>query len=318
VPWTARADDDALAPYRERFRSGMESYKAGALGEAIRVWRAIYEEIGPSRGYRLSFNLARAYDVNGEATRAAERYESFLEEAKARAASRDPSEPTEPLVAREMREAAERLEALKREHGRIEIPATAVAVLTKVDDTDPRLGAFTAYVAPGAHVVTFGPGQPSAEKVDVSVAAGEVVVARTAPSRPVAPPPALDPVIPPPRTARVPRPRPFSPIILYAGGVATAVAVIAPALAYSNAYSLANTYNTSPSPATRNSALTQYFAARDLYYGLLAVPIGLAAATGGLTAWYLAAPREREVTLPLTVGLAPLPGGGAVRVEGRF
>jgi len=83
-PTRARADDDALAPYRERFRTGMESYKSGAVADAIRIWRAIYEEIGPSRGYRLSYNLGRAYDVNGEATRAAERYESFLEEARDR------------------------------------------------------------------------------------------------------------------------------------------------------------------------------------------------------------------------------------------
>jgi hypothetical protein len=156
----------------------MDRYKAGAMAEAIRVWNGIYEEIGPKRGYRLSFDLARAYDTNGEATRAAERYRSFLDEVLAR---RSANESIAPLVEHEVGDADERLSVLNREHGRIEITARADATLTQIDDADPRLGAFTAYVAPGKHVVTFGPGRDNAAKVDVSVVAGELVVAQTPP-----------------------------------------------------------------------------------------------------------------------------------------
>lgn len=114
----ARADDDPLASYRDRFRLGMDRYRAGAMAEAIRVWGAIYEEIGPKSGYRLSFNLGRAYDTNGEATRAVERYRGFLDEVDAR---RTAGEPIEPLVEHEKHDAEERITALNANHGRIEI-----------------------------------------------------------------------------------------------------------------------------------------------------------------------------------------------------
>jgi len=307
VPSRAWGDDDALGPYRDRFRLGMEKYKAGALAEAVRVWSAVYEEIGPKRGYRLSFDLARAYDSNGEATRAAERYRSFLDEVDARTKA---NELIPGIVAREAADAASRMDALNREHGRIAIAATADAVVAQVDDADPRLGAFTAYVAPGTHVVTFGPGRDDAEKIEVTVAAGEIVVARsTRPPTPRAVPP-VDPIF----TKRVTHP--FSSTVLYASAVATAVSVIAPVLAYEHAYSLIDTNNsTTATAAAKTSAVNAYNGgARTFAYGMLAVPITLGTVTGVLTTWYFAGTKEHEVAA--SVGFAS--GGASGFVSGRF
>ena len=60
----ALADDD-LAPMRERFRVGLEHYEAGEIADAIVVWDEIYRELGIEKGYRLAWNLARAYDTRG-------------------------------------------------------------------------------------------------------------------------------------------------------------------------------------------------------------------------------------------------------------
>ncbi len=310
---SARADDDPLASYRDRFRLGMDRYRAGAMAEAIRVWGAITDEIGPQRGYRLSFNLGRAYDTNGEATRAAERYRAFLDEAEARRAA---GEPLEPMVERETNDASERIAALNESHGRIEIKAGPNAVLAQVDATDPRLGAFTAYVAPGKHVVTFSPGTRNEERVEVTVALGELVV-----TQPTAPPPAwvdAGPIDTLPIVTHHQKKYPFSPVVLYVGAAVTAVSIAAPILAYGHAYSLYDTYySPSSTLAARNSAAAAYNGgATSLAYGMLAVPIALGAVTGGLTIWYFAGAKNREVG----VGIAPvmLPGGGAATVTGRF
>jgi hypothetical protein len=310
----ARADDNALAPYRDRFRLGMDKYKAGSVAEAIRIWTAIYEAIGPQRGYRLSFDLARAYDAEGDATRAVERYRSFLDEVGAR---RTGSETIDPLVEHEATDADERLTALNREHGRIEVVPTPLSTLAQVDQTDPRLGSFTAYVAPGKHVVTFGPGQSDNERIEVDVAAGEVVVARS--TRPV-PAPALDvtPVPPEPVTKRVLH-HPFSPVVLYAGAIAAAGTIAAPVLAYEHAYSLINTYqSTNPSVTVndKNNAYASYNGARTFAYTMLAIPITLGVTTGALTTWYFAATEEREVKV--SVGVYPAYGGGGASIGGAF
>jgi hypothetical protein len=304
VPREARADDDDLAVYRDRFRLGMEKYKEGSVGEAIRVWSAIYEELGTKRGYRLAFNLARAYDTNGEATRAAERYHAFLDEAAARRAR---GETLEPLVEREVHDAEERLADLNSSHGRIEIAAGPDATLAQIDDTDPRLGAFVAYVAPGRHVVTFGPGKADAEKIEVDVAAGEIsVLHATRAPEPATRPGArltVDPIF-----KRVTK-HPFTPVVLYTGVVLTAGSVLAPGLAYSHAISIYDSYNASTSTIPeRISARNAYPGASTVYYGLLAVPISLAAITGGLTTWYFAGAHEENVV----VSIDATPGGGTL------
>ncbi len=309
---SALAADDDLAMYRDRFHLGMEKYKAGSVGEAIRIWSAIYEELGTKRGYRLAFDLARAYDTNGEATRAAERYRAFLDEAALR---KKAGESLEAIVEREVHDAEERMTELNQDHGRIEVSPGADAVLAQVDDADPRLGAFTAYVAPGKHVVTFGPGRSDAERVELTVAAGELIVAHPAFHPPAqvhaAPLLSVDPI---PRKILK---HPFSPVVLYVGVVVTAGSVAAPALAYGYAYSLYNTAtSTQAVPANRNNAAANYPAARSLAYGMLVIPISLAAVTGGLTTFYFAATTERTVAISFDV--VPTPTGARAMMTARF
>ena len=304
----AFADDDGLEPYRDRFRLGMEKYKAGAMGEAIRVWGAIYEELGPHRGYRLAFDLGRAHDANGEATRAAERYTSFLDEVTRRRAA---LEPIEPLVEREEAQAADRLRELNRTHGRIQVSPGPGGELTQVDDADPRLGAFTAYVAPGAHVVVFRAGRTEAEKVDVTVGADELVTA--APSTPpvvAVPPPVERSFVP---TVRERKP-PFSPVLIYTAAGVTVASILAPALGYSRANTLYDRYqglsNITPQEASASNT------ARTTAYALLALPIGFGAITTGLTVWYFTGGKQRDVPASLAVGMVP--GGGVATVRGVF
>ncbi len=306
----ARADEVDLSMYRDRFRLGMDRYKSGEVAEAIRVWSAIYEELGTKRGYRLAFDLARAYDSNGEATRAAERYRSFLEEAAAR---RTAGEKLESLVEREVQDADERMRELNRTHGRIQIDAHEDATLAQVDDTDPRLGTFTAYVAPGRHVVTFGPGKEDAEKVEVVVAAGELVLTRGS-RRPGPVTPAASLLTLDPLTKRVTK-HPFSPVWLYAGIAATAGSVLAPVIAYDRAASIYNTYSSLTAlPTQKNNAAATYPAARTLAYGMLALPISVGVVTGGLTTWYFAGAHEQTVVISLT----PSPQGPSGTMTVRF
>ena len=307
-----------MAPYRDRFRQGMEKYKSGAIAEAIRLWGAIYDEIGAERGYRLSFDLARAYEANFETSRAAERYQSFLEWVAKRKAA---GETLDDIVLREEEEANLRLEALNATNGRIHILTGQNSTLTQVDSADPRLGSFVWYVAPGDHIVIFAPHADGEERRDVKVTAGEIVDVAPTPRSEI-PFPALGaekrPIAERPvsQVRRLEVVHPFSPIVLYVGLGATAVSVIAPALTYAHAYSLINTHNSPSTSATQRIKIesTEYPNARTEAYATLAVPITLGAVTAGLIGYYFMGAKEREVRL----AASPLPGGGCVGLDGSF
>src|SRR5689334_150875 len=85
----ATSEADALEAKRERFRAGMEKYRAGAFSEAIDIWEAIYAELGASKGYRLAFNIGRAFEQRAatrsgsaaaitDAVKAAEHYATYV------------------------------------------------------------------------------------------------------------------------------------------------------------------------------------------------------------------------------------------------
>src|SRR5687767_12730293 len=67
-------------PLRERFKQGLEKYKAQQYTEAIEIWESVYAELGAAQGFRVALNLARAYDAKGDATKAAEHFESYLKQ----------------------------------------------------------------------------------------------------------------------------------------------------------------------------------------------------------------------------------------------
>ncbi len=311
-----RSADDAFAPYRERFKQGMDRYKSGNMGEAIQYWEPIYREVGPEKGYRLSFDLARAYDSVGESTRAAERYESFLNALGARRAA---GENLEPLVLREEDEAKRRLEELQTAKGRIRISPGPRPLLAQVDLAEPRLGSYVTYVAPGSHVVTFGPGAETAEKHTVEVKAGEVVEIAPNPE-PEAPAPPTPPPTPPPKGEPPPAmhqpietTHPFPALVVYLTGGAAAVSTIVPIVTYGNAWSIKHSYQSAPNTQTS----IDYYGARTTAYASLAIPIGLGAAATALAIWYLAGTKTAEVST-VSAGLAPTKGGAAGTLSVRF
>jgi hypothetical protein len=300
MPSVARADDDAMAPYRERFKAGYEKYRAGAFGEALSYWEAIYRELGPEQGYRLSWNIARAYDALGDATRAAERYGSFLEVV---AKKRERGEAIEELVLREEEEARARLDALAASRGRIKVIAESPPVSVQIDAGEPRLGGFVAYVTPGAHLVVFAPGTKDAERRELTVAAGQQVEV-TPPKKVEAPP------LPPP-APRVVREvehvtRPFGVGWVIAAGALTAASVAFPIAGYVNAQGALDGFRASQKNQDdfrRQTELADaYNAARAGAYVTLAVPLVLGAATTVLGLWWLGATRHSIVLVPQTGG----------------
>src|SRR5260370_30559712 len=144
--------DDPLAVYRERFKLGMDQYKAGALANAIGYWEPVYRELGNEKGYRLAYNLGVAYAELGDATRAAERLQSFLDEVDARRAR---AEPLGDTVAKEEADARARIAGLVASKGRIRVLAGSSPVAAQVDANEPRVAGFVVWVTPGEHVVTF-------------------------------------------------------------------------------------------------------------------------------------------------------------------
>ena len=284
----------------------MEKYQQGAYREAIGYWEAIYREMGPHDGYRLSFNLARAYEKFSDFTVAAERYESFITEVELR---RQASQALEPVVEKEEKEATDRLGELRASKGRLKVNAARQSLEAKIDESDRRAAGFIAYVTPGPHVVVFVRGNTVVEKREVQVKAGEVVE--------IDPPQAPEPPPTPPIKTTHEVSHPFSPAVLYTAGAVAALSVIVPILTYSHANTLKRQHdelldvngNTQASNAAAVEDLrTQYLSARATAYATLAIPAALGAITGGLVAWYFLGTSEREVVVrpeasPTSLGL---------------
>ncbi|MFO0670557.1 MAG: hypothetical protein U0235_13160 [Polyangiaceae bacterium] len=315
APKAARADgSDPMAEYRERFKSGLLRYQAGAVAEAVQWWEPIYRELGPERGWRLAFNLARAHDAMGDTTRAVERYEAFLKEVDVRKAR---GEAIEELIASEADTARDRLAEVARTKGRIVVGVGDAPVAAKIDGSEPRIAPFTAYVAPGEHVVVFEPGAATETRRPVTIAAGEAIDV-VPPPRPKAPPSDVVATPAPPRTTLV-REHPFPETVLYIAGGVTLVSAVVPILTYRSAsdFQSANRLSgdtTDAALAYNSGVRADYDARRTTYYATLAIPITLAAVTGGLAAFYVFGARTREVPVTVTV----MPGGGAASFTARF
>ncbi|MCA9585199.1 MAG: hypothetical protein KC657_07565 [Myxococcales bacterium] len=306
----AEEEDPEVVALRERFRAGMDRYKAGAYAEAIVIWESVYRTIGREKGYRLTFNLARAYDAYGDSTRAAERYEAYVAEVARR---RDRGDALEEAVVSQETDAKSRLAELAKTRGRLRVLAGDNPVEASVDGAEPRLAGFTAYVLPGRHVVTFGSGE-AARRVDVEVEAGRVLdvsAPAAAPVRePEKPPP---PPPPPPQRFETVRDRPFPAYVLWIGAGVTAASLVIPALTYSRALGVFDEHEASRDPDERARLANDYFSARSTAYATLAVPATLGAATLGLTAFYFFGGSDKLVP----VGGAG-PTGATVGVRGAF
>jgi hypothetical protein len=308
------ASDDPFADYRDRFKQGMDRYQAGAFTEAIGYWEPIYGELGEQRGYRLAYNLGVAYQELGDATKGAERLQSFLGQVEAKRA-RGEAQP--PIVDKEERDARDRIAALTSAKGRIHVDPGTPPKAVQVDAMAPRLAAFVAWVNPGQHSVTFAAGTVGSESKTVEVHAGELVeVSPTPVPAPAAAPPPVAAPAPGPQPARAEAPasetgalhretsHPFPSAWLFVGGGLTLVAGVATIALDAGAWSQRNRdVNESPIPGSDSAS---FYTARTWTYGMVGTTVGLAAITAGLATWYLAGTSEREVLVT--------PGG----VAGRF
>ncbi|MEO8798651.1 MAG: hypothetical protein ABI551_12260 [Polyangiaceae bacterium] len=316
--------DDPLDAFRERFKAGLEHYKAGEYGDAIRTWEPIYRDLGASRGYRMAFDLGRAYEGNRDLSHAADNYLAFIDQVNVR---RESGDAIAPLVAAEETQAIARLRELDRTQGKIVVDRGARAVDVKIDDRDPRLAGFVAYVVPGAHVVTLDPGTPQASSRRIDVQAGGVfelapssftpIVGGLTPSpAPLAPDIAF-PIRRPGPPSRFETEHPFSPWILAVSGGAALASIIIPAAAYVSATSFQSSNHLSASASDPRNQATQdgYDRRVGTFYGTLAIPIVLGVVTGGLATWYFAGATTKETPM---VSASASPYGGSLELRARF
>ena len=278
------ASSDALDPLRERFREGMEKYHSGAFAEAIVIWESIYRELGAEKGYRLAFNLGRAYDQFGDTTRATEHYEAYVKEALTR---KEAGETVEPLVDKQVTEARERLAELAATKGRLRIVA-ASAIVLRIDGGAERLAprGFVAYVAPGKHIVTFEPNARNERSIEVNVDSGSVLDV-SPPEVAVAPPPA-------PITYELRPERPFSKSVLWVAAGATVLSAAIPLVFFAKATSTKSDYY-APTSGRPPSVRSDYEEQRTISYATWSIPAVLGAATIALTAYWLGGGKTKRV-----------------------
>jgi hypothetical protein len=261
----------------------MTQYRAGAFAEAIVIWEAIYRDLGAEKGYRLAFNLGRAYEQFGDTTRATEHYEAYVKEALAR---KEAGETLEPLLDKQITEARERLAELAATKGRLRIVADRAIVL-RIDRGAERLAprGFVAYVAPGKHVVTFEPNDKNERSVEVDVARGSVLDV-VPPEVAVAPPPA-------PITYELRPERPFSKNVLWIAAGATVLSTAIPLVFFAKATSTkSDYYGSTDRPVPLKS---DYEDQRTVSYATWAIPAVLGAATLGLAAYWLWGGKTKRV-----------------------
>ena len=295
-----------LDPLRERFRAGMDKYKAGAFADAVVIWESIYRELGTDKGYRLAFDLARAYDELGDFIKAADHYESYLEQVARRRAA---SETLEATVQRQEEVALDRLEKIAAIKARIHVKAGTKPSIVQVDNTPARVAGFIVYVEPGAHVVTYGTGK-DADVRRLTVALGAVVDVEPVDEVPLAPPPSETRY----ETRMEP---PFSPAILWIGGGVAALSLILPAITYGNALSIKSDYDDPSTPRADKARLaSDYDSARTNAYASVVVPAVFTAAVGGLALWYVLGTKETRT--PITPSANVGPTGMSLGASARF
>ena len=310
VPLVARAQEqppegppaaaDPLDALRGRFREGMEKYRARAFGDAIVVWESIYRELGPEKGYRVAFDLGRAYDEVGELIKGAEHYQTYLDRVSARRAA---GESLEPNVQLQETIARERLERIIRIYGAIHVASAKRTVIVHVDNAPPRVAGFTVYVEPGPHTVTFGTGA-GADARSVTVRRGELLE--------------MDP----PADAPAPEPRfetriehPFSTLVIWIGAGVAAASVVIPIVTHVNALAVKDDYDGATSRADKERLSSDYDSAKSNAYAAIAVPAVLGAAAGGLALWYVLGRKETRAPLPTATVTA---SGASAGFSARF
>ena len=291
---------DPLDALRGRFRDGMEKYRARAFGDAIVVWESIYRELGPEKGYRVAFDLGRAYDEVGELIKAAEHYQTYLDRVSARRAA---GESLETNVQLQETIASERLERIIHIYGAIRVAPAKRTVIVHVDNAPPRVAGFTVYVEPGPHTVTFGTG-PGADARSLTVRRGELLE--------VEPP---DDTPAPAQRFETHTEHPFSPLVIWIGAGVAAASVVIPIVTHVNALAVKDDYESAQSRSDKIRLSSDYDSAKSNAYAAIAVPAVLGAAVGALALWYVLGTKETRVQVP-TASVSR--GGASAAVAVRF
>lgn len=311
LPAAARADEpeteapappaptapDPLDALRGRFREGMEKYRSRAFADAIVIWESIHRELGPEKGYRVAFDLGRAYDELGELIKAAEHYQTYLDRVTAR---RREGESLEPNVQTQETIARDRLERIVHIYGAIHVATARRPVIVHVDNAPARVAGFTVYVEPGAHVVTFDTGR-RADVRNVTVRRGELLE------------------VEPREEAEAAEVRyetrvdhPFSPMVLWVGAGVAVASLVIPAITYASALSVKSEYDSASTSAQDKQRLAaDYDSARSNAYASVVVPAVFTATVGGLALWYVLGRRETRVPIP-TASVGPTGASAAL------
>jgi hypothetical protein len=153
------------------------------------------------------------------------------------------------------------------------------------------------------------------EKRELTVKAGDMVE--------IEPPAPPEPVVAPPVRTVKETTHPFTPAILYAVGAVAVVSVVIPIITYTHASNVKRDHdtlldgngNTDASQIKQARTLEDdYLTARTTAYATLAIPVSLAAITGGLVAWYFVGSKEHEVVVRPAAG----PQGAGLSTTVRF
>lgn len=313
----APPDPDPLDSLRDRFREGMNKYKAGAFADAILIWESIYRELGPDMGYRLAFDLARAYEQLGGNIKAADHYDTYLEKVRERRAN---GEQLEPNVARQEEIARERRDTIVRAVGRIQVSARARGTaVVRIDNAPPRVAPVLVYVEPGSHAVSIDAGNGPDVRT-IRVGRGQLASVDPREESPLAAPtpgPAAAPTPAPTALFETRVERPFSPIFLWVGAGVAALSVIVPVLTYDSALSIKTEHDDPNTSSTDRSRLaSDYESARTNAYASIGVPALFTAAVGALSLWYVLGAKETRV--PITPSAVVGPKGASLGASGSF
>jgi len=159
------------------FKRGFERYESDDYLGAARVWEQLLGTMGEDRGYKILYNLGLAYQAAGDASRAVERFDSFIQHLAAQ------TEPVTGPLEERRQDAAARMQAIKKSHGAVVVapPARGGPRMVTVGAAAPRLAGFTVYLAPGAHRIEIGSGTPEARVISVDVKAGARTTVDTTP-----------------------------------------------------------------------------------------------------------------------------------------
>ncbi len=274
-PLAAHAQSDAQT--EERFEQGLALFDRGAHDEAAAVWEALLSDLGPDRGWKLSYNLGLAYDAAGKPTEAVERFQAFINRVAASV------EALPPEIEQRREDAAARVRAIKSAHGELHFPASAPGVVVSVDGGPARPSGFTAYLPPGHHrIVVTGPrGHTRQSALEVVAGAHHPIDTRD-PTPPPPKPAPLPPAAPPPVVFQG-EPPSFPTWWVVGGAVATGASFALVGALYGEASTRRDEAAALGEGHTDYAAANEaYEDARTSYHLSYLLPAGLAAVTLGI------------------------------------